>query len=181
MASRVVDIHPHIIATDRARYPLDPLFGVQSGWSKERPVEIDGLIAEMNEAGVDKAAVVQASTCFGFDNSYVTDSIAHHKGRLTGVGSINLIAPDATIALDFALARLTGLIDRLIVYPANMQRNLEITRGLYHSQTILLKLTERGLERKTAYEAVQRAAMKPQPWERMAADRQIRIRFIVAE
>jgi adenylosuccinate lyase len=51
-------------------------------------------------------------------------------------------------------------VDRLIVYPDNRKRNLEITRGLYHSQTILLKLTERGLERKTAYEAVQRAAMK---------------------
>ena len=110
MVSKVVDIHPHIIATDRVKYPLDPLFGVQSGWSKERPVEIDGFIAEMNEAGVDKAAIVQASTCFGFDNSYVTDSIAHHKGRLTGVGSINLIAPDAVKTLDMWMKKgITGL------------------------------------------------------------------------
>jgi adenylosuccinate lyase len=51
-------------------------------------------------------------------------------------------------------------VERLLVYPANMERNLRITKGLYFSQTILLKLTERGLERKAAYEAVQRAAMK---------------------
>ena len=66
-----------------------------------------------NSSGVgvlDKAAIVQASTCFGFDNSYVTDSIAHHKGRLTGVGSINLIAPDATKTLDMWMKKgITGL------------------------------------------------------------------------
>ena len=95
MASQFIDIHPHIIADDRARYPLDPLFGVQSGWSKERPVLIDGLIAAMNDAGVDKAAIVQASTCFGFDNSYVTDSLPKYPGRVTGVGSVNLLEPDA--------------------------------------------------------------------------------------
>jgi adenylosuccinate lyase len=55
---------------------------------------------------------------------------------------------------------LKKLVDRLLVYPENMERNLHITKGLYFSQTILLKLTERGLERKAAYEAVQRAAMK---------------------
>jgi adenylosuccinate lyase len=55
---------------------------------------------------------------------------------------------------------LTRLVDRLLVYPENMKRNLGITKGLYHSQTILLELTRRGLDRKTAYEAVQRAAMK---------------------
>jgi adenylosuccinate lyase len=58
------------------------------------------------------------------------------------------------------LALLRKLVDRLLVYPENMERNLRITKGLYFSQTILLKLTERGLERKAAYEAVQRAAMK---------------------
>jgi adenylosuccinate lyase len=58
------------------------------------------------------------------------------------------------------LQTLTKLVARLIVYPENMKRNMEITKGLYYSQSILLKLTERGIERKTAYEAVQRAAMK---------------------
>jgi adenylosuccinate lyase len=58
------------------------------------------------------------------------------------------------------LVLLRKLVDRLLVYPENMERNLRITKGLYFSQTILLKLTARGLERKAAYEAVQRAAMK---------------------
>jgi adenylosuccinate lyase len=58
------------------------------------------------------------------------------------------------------LVTLRKLVDRLLVYPENMERNLRITKGLYFSQTILLKLTEKGLERKVAYEAVQRAAMK---------------------
>ena len=58
------------------------------------------------------------------------------------------------------LVSLRKLVDRLLVYPENMERNLRLTKGLYFSQTILLKLTERGLERKAAYEAVQRAAMK---------------------
>ena len=60
----------------------------------------------------------------------------------------------------------TKLVDRLIVYPEHMKRNMEITKGLYFSQAILLKLTERGIERKTAYEAVQRAAMKTWQGER---------------
>ena len=110
MTSKVIDTHPHIIASDRAKYPLDPLFGVQSGWSKERPVEIDGLIAEMNEAGVDKAAIVQASTCFGYDNSYVTDSLPKHRGRVTGVGSVNLLEPGATRKIrDWRAKGITGL------------------------------------------------------------------------
>jgi len=58
------------------------------------------------------------------------------------------------------LVSLRKLVDRLLVYPENMERNLRITKGLYFSQTILLQLTAKGLERKTAYEAVQRAAMK---------------------
>ena len=110
MASKVVDIHPHVIADDPAKYPLDPLFGVQSGWSKERPVPIAGLIAAMDDAGVDKAAIVQASTCFGFDNSYVADSIAKHPGRLTGVGSIDLLASDNVLKFRAWNARgITGL------------------------------------------------------------------------
>ena len=110
MVSKFIDIHPHIIADDRARYPLDPLFGVQSGWSKDRPVGIDGLVAAMNEAGVDKAAIVQASTCFGYDNSYVTDSLPKYPGRLTGVGSVNLLEPEAPQKIRQWMAKgITGL------------------------------------------------------------------------
>jgi adenylosuccinate lyase len=82
-----------------------------------------------------------------------------HERDISHSSVERVIFPDSCILVNYMLSQLKKLVDRLIVYPANMQRNLEITKGLYHSQTILLKLTERGLERKTAYEAVQRAAM----------------------
>jgi adenylosuccinate lyase len=69
------------------------------------------------------------------------------------------IAPDATIHLDFALARLAGVIDKLIVYPENMRRNLDRLGGLIHSQRVLLELTQKGMGREDAYAAVQRNAM----------------------
>jgi L-fuconolactonase len=68
MAVRFIDIHPHIISDDAGKYARVPLFGVQSDWSRDRPVTIEGLIAAMDDAGVDKAAVVQSSTCYGYDN-----------------------------------------------------------------------------------------------------------------
>jgi adenylosuccinate lyase len=71
-----------------------------------------------------------------------------------------VIAPDATIALDFALHRLTGIVDRLEVDVARMQANLDSSQGLIHSQRILLALTEAGLGRQKAYEIVQRHAMR---------------------
>jgi adenylosuccinate lyase len=73
------------------------------------------------------------------------------------------IGPDATITLDFALARLTGVIDKLLVYPERMQRNLDKMGGLVHSQRVLLALTQAGLERDASYRLVQRNAMKV--WE----------------
>ena len=82
-----------------------------------------------------------------------------HERDISHSSVERVIFPDSCILMNAMLVSLKKLVDRLIVYPANMMRNLEITKGLYHSQTILLKLTERGLERKTAYEAVQRAAM----------------------
>ena len=83
-----------------------------------------------------------------------------HERDISHSSVERVIFPDSCVLVNYMLTLLRKLVDRLIVYPDNMKRNLEITRGLYHSQTILLKLTERGLERKTAYEAVQRAAMK---------------------
>jgi len=73
------------------------------------------------------------------------------------------IGPDATITLDFALARLTGVIDKLLVYPERMQKNLDKMGGLVHSQRVLLALTQAGLDRDDAYRLVQRNAMKV--WE----------------
>ena len=105
MTSNFIDIHPHIIADDEARYPRSPLFGVQSGWSRDRPVTVDGLIAEMDQAGVDKAAIVQASTCYGFDNAYVVDSIAKYPGRLSAVGTVDILQPDAPETIRAWVAR----------------------------------------------------------------------------
>jgi adenylosuccinate lyase len=69
------------------------------------------------------------------------------------------IGPDATVHLDFALKRLTGVIDKLLVYPENMKRNLDRLGGLIHSQRILLALTQKGMSREASYSAVQRNAM----------------------
>ncbi|SDZ81115.1 adenylosuccinate lyase [Rubrimonas cliftonensis] len=76
------------------------------------------------------------------------------------------IGPDATITLDFALARLTGVIAKLVVYPEAMERNLNKFRGLVHSQGVLLALTQAGLSREDSYRLVQRNAMKV--WEQGA-------------
>lgn len=76
------------------------------------------------------------------------------------------IGPDATITLDFALARLTGVIEKLLVYPANMQKNLDKLSGLHNSQRVLLALTQAGVSREDSYRLVQRNAMKT--WEQGA-------------
>ena len=76
------------------------------------------------------------------------------------------IGPDATVTLDFALARLTGVIEKLLVYPETMMRNMEKFRGLIHSQRVLLALTQKGVSREAAYAMVQRNAMKV--WEKGA-------------
>jgi adenylosuccinate lyase len=73
------------------------------------------------------------------------------------------IGPDATVTLDFALVRLTGVIDKLVVYPEAMERNLNRFRGLIHSQRVLLALTQKGVSREDSYRLVQRNAMKV--WE----------------
>ncbi len=82
-----------------------------------------------------------------------------HERDISHSSVERVIAPDATVALDFALARLTGLIDRLVVYPERMHENLESLRGLVDSQRVLLALTQAGMSREDAYAAVQRHAM----------------------
>jgi len=86
-----------------------------------------------------------------------------HERDISHSSVERVIAPDTTIALDFALARLTGLIDRLVVYPARMRQNLESLGGLVNSQRVLLALTQAGMLREEAYRAVQRSAMAA--WE----------------
>jgi adenylosuccinate lyase len=82
-----------------------------------------------------------------------------HERDISHSSVERVIAPDATIALDFALSRLTGLVDRLVVYPDRMRRNLEQLGGLVDSQRVLLALTQAGMSREDAYRAVQRNAM----------------------
>jgi len=108
--SKVVDIHPHIIANDARRYPLAPLGGHQSDWSRTRPVTTEEMIAAMDKAGVAKAAIVQASTCYGHDNSYVADAVAAHPDRFTGVFSVDVLAADAPERMRHWVKRgLTGM------------------------------------------------------------------------
>jgi adenylosuccinate lyase len=82
-----------------------------------------------------------------------------HERDISHSSVERVIAPDATVALDFALARLTGLIDRLVVYPERMRENLESLGGLVDSQRVLLALTQAGMSREDAYVTVQRHAM----------------------
>ena len=99
--------------------------------------------------------------------SAVTPSLENvalwHERDISHSSVERYIGPDATITLDFALARLTGVIDKLLIYPERMQKNLDKMGGLVHSQRVLLALTQAGLERDTAYRLVQRNAMKV--WE----------------
>ena len=114
-----IDIHPHIIAGDAARYPLAPLGGHQSDWSRTRPVTVEQLVAAMDGAGVQKAAIVQASTCYGHDNSYVADAVAAYPQRFTGVFSVDVLAPDAPERMRYWRDRqLTGL--RLFTFGSTM-------------------------------------------------------------
>ncbi|MCX7285342.1 MAG: adenylosuccinate lyase [Novosphingobium sp.] len=86
-----------------------------------------------------------------------------HERDISHSSVERFIGPDATITLDFALARLTSVIDKLLVYPERMQKNLDKMGGLVHSQRVLLALTQAGLERDASYRLVQRNAMKV--WE----------------
>lgn len=110
MKTRLIDIHPHIISTDTTRYPISPLGGKRSQWSIERPATLEQLVAAMDEAGVDKAAIVQSSTTYGFDNSYLADAIADRRDRFTGVFSVDITAADAPDRIRYWVDRgLSGL------------------------------------------------------------------------
>ncbi len=86
-----------------------------------------------------------------------------HERDISHSSVERFIGPDATITLDFALARLTGLVDKLLIYPERMQKNLDRMGGLVHSQRVMLALTQAGLSREDAYALVQRNAMRV--WE----------------
>ena len=88
-----------------------------------------------------------------------------HERDISHSSVERMIAPDATITLDFALARLTNIIENLLIYPQNMKKNLDMLGGLHNSQRILLALTQAGLSREDSYRLVQRNAMKVWQYE----------------
>jgi len=100
------------------------------------------------------ARIIRGNAVAAFENVALW-----HERDISHSSVERIILPDSCILMDYMLATLTKLVAGLQIYPENMLGNLEITKGLYFSQTILLELTRRGLERKPAYEAVQRAAM----------------------
>lgn len=95
MPSQLFDIHPHVISPDEARYPRDPLGGILSDWARERPVTPDAMVRAMDAASVARCALVQASTCYGYDNSLVADAVKAFPDRFAGVFSVDVLAADA--------------------------------------------------------------------------------------
>ena len=95
--------------------------------------------------------------------AYVTPALENvalwHERDISHSSAERMIGPDATVTLDFALIRLAGLVEKLLVYPANMQKNLDKLGGLVHSQRVLIALTQKGASREDAYKFVQRNAM----------------------
>ncbi|MHC2461443.1 adenylosuccinate lyase [Bradyrhizobium embrapense] len=95
--------------------------------------------------------------------AYVTPALENvvlwHERDISRSSAERMMAPDATVTLDFALVRLAGLIEKLLVYPQNMQKNLDRLGGLVHSQRVLVALTQKGASREDAYKFVQRNAM----------------------
>jgi adenylosuccinate lyase len=95
--------------------------------------------------------------------AYVTPALENvalwHERDISHSSAERMIGPDATVTLDFALVRLAGLVEKLLVYPANMQKNLDRLGGLVHSQRVLIALTQKGASREDAYKFVQRNAM----------------------
>jgi adenylosuccinate lyase len=99
----------------------------------------------------------------GYVTPALEDVALWHERDISHSSVERFIGPDATTTLDFALARLTGVVDKLLVYPERMRKNLDRMGGLIHSQRVLLALTQAGLSREESYALVQRNAMKV--WE----------------
>ncbi|WP_328472893.1 amidohydrolase family protein [Streptomyces sp. NBC_00448] len=101
----VIDTRTHVISTDGERYPIDPVGGRRSDWSREHPVDLDGLLRALDNAGIDRAVVVLASTVCGHDNRYPADSVAARPDRLVGVHSLDAMAPDAVARIAYGQSR----------------------------------------------------------------------------
>ncbi len=93
------DTHTHAISSDTVTYPPAPLGGTRSEWSQTRPVDADGLIRALDDAGVARAALVHASTVYGFDSSYAADALARYPDRLVGVCAVDFLSENAVADL----------------------------------------------------------------------------------
>lgn len=92
-----VDSHTHIISSDQERYPANPLGGHRSQWSKKRKVGIEELLHQADAAKVDRVVVVQASTVYGFDNRYLADALAKHRGRISAVCAVDFLGEASAV------------------------------------------------------------------------------------
>ncbi|MDH5666901.1 MAG: adenylosuccinate lyase [Nitrospira sp.] len=119
--------------------------------SSAMPHKRNPIISE-NLCGL--ARIVRANSLAAMENVALW-----HERDISHSSVERVIMPDSTILIDYMLARVTDLVDRLVVYPDRMKRNLELTGGLVYSQRLLLALVEKGAQRKESYEAVQRSAM----------------------
>ncbi|MFI0235738.1 amidohydrolase family protein [Streptomyces sp. NPDC016845] len=99
----IVDAHCHIISEDETAYPRAPLGGKQSTWAATRPVTAEGMISRMDDTGIDQAVLVQATTNYGYDNSYVLDSCRRWPERFVAVGTVDPLRPDAAASLKAAV------------------------------------------------------------------------------
>jgi len=152
--SVVIDTHTHAISPDKQRYPIAPVGGHQSEWSAKRPVSFEGLLASLDEAGIERAVVVQASTVYGNDNSYVVEAVRSHPDRFAGVFSLDVLADDAVSQMQRWLdAGLSGL--RLFTTGSTMpgqagwlddERSFPVWEyAQRHNVSICLQMTAQGI------------------------------------
>jgi adenylosuccinate lyase len=132
-------------------YEAEEYFSPGQKGSSAMPHKRNPVLTE-NLTGL--ARIVRAAVIPAYENVALW-----HERDISHSSVERMFAPDATVTLDFALARLTNVIDKLVVYPENMQKNLDRLGGLVHSQRVLLALTQKGVSREDAYRLVQRNAM----------------------
>ncbi len=136
-------------------YEAEEFFSKGQKGSSAMPHKRNPILSENISGG---ARVIRANAMAAFENQPLW-----HERDISHSSVERVIGPDSTVLLDFLLARLTKLMDKLLVYPKNMKKNLEKTKGLFASQSLLLKLVHKGITRQEAYVMVQRNAMKV--WE----------------
>src|SRR5205085_72759 len=110
-------------------------------------------------AQIDPRVEAHVAKAMGLKPEPISTQVIPRDRDAMYFATLGMIAPDATVTLDFALNRLAGLIDKLLIYPENMQKNLDRLGGLVHSQRVLMALTQKGASREDAYKLVQRNAM----------------------